>query len=115
MAITTRHPRQAYLIHPDAAVRERCRDVLANANIAVAVFASTDDLEAMARAPGDRRILTRREQQVLDAIMAGQSNRDIAATLKISTKTVELHRANLMAKFNAHNVVDLLRAVLEKP
>lgn len=114
LATTTRQPRHAYLIHPDPEVRERCRDVLAKANIAVSVFASTDELRAMTPPSFDRDTLTRREQQVLDAIMVGKSNRDIAMTLGISTKTVELHRANLMAKLHAHNVVDLIRVVLEK-
>lgn len=56
--------------------------------------------------------LTRRERQVLDGIMDGKLNKVIADDLKISPKTVELHRANLMAKLGAHNVVELTRAVL---
>ena len=56
--------------------------------------------------------LTRRERQVLDGIMSGKLNKVIADDLKISPKTVELHRANLMAKLGAHNVVELTRAVL---
>lgn len=56
--------------------------------------------------------LTRRERQVLDGIMNGKLNKVIASDLKISPKTVELHRANLMAKLGAHNVVELTRVVL---
>ncbi len=56
--------------------------------------------------------LTRRERQVLDGIMDGKLNKVIASDLKISPKTVELHRANLMAKLGAHNVVELTRTVL---
>jgi len=57
--------------------------------------------------------LTRRESQVLDGIMCGKLNKVIASELNISPKTVELHRANLMAKLRVHNVVELARAVLD--
>lgn len=56
--------------------------------------------------------LTRRERQVLDGIMSGKLNKVIADELSISPKTVELHRANMMAKLGAHNVVELTRVVL---
>lgn len=59
--------------------------------------------------------LTRRESQVLEGIMSGKLNKVIAGELKISPKTVELHRANLMAKLRVHNVVELARAVLDAP
>jgi DNA-binding CsgD family transcriptional regulator len=59
--------------------------------------------------------LTRRESQVLDGIMGGKLNKVIASELNISPKTVELHRANLMAKLRVHNVVELARAVLDTP
>ncbi|MGE7137468.1 response regulator transcription factor [Luteibacter sp. NPDC031894] len=57
--------------------------------------------------------LTRRESQVLEGIMCGKLNKVIASELCISPKTVELHRANLMAKLRVHNVVELARAVLD--
>jgi len=57
--------------------------------------------------------LTRRESQVLDGIMLGKLNKVIASELKISPKTVELHRSNLMAKLRVHNVVELARVVLD--
>jgi DNA-binding CsgD family transcriptional regulator len=59
--------------------------------------------------------LTRRESQVLDGIMLGKMNKVIASELNISPKTVELHRANLMAKLRVHNVVELARTVLHQP
>lgn len=59
--------------------------------------------------------LTPRESQVLDGIMGGKLNKVIASELRISPKTVELHRANLMAKLRVHNVVELARAVLDGP
>ena len=59
--------------------------------------------------------LTPRESQVLDGIMGGKLNKMIAGELGISPKTVELHRANLMAKLRVHNVVELTRAVFDAP
>ena len=59
--------------------------------------------------------LTGREQQVLDCIVAGRLNKQIADDLNISIKTVEAHRANLMEKLDAANVADLLKIALSKP
>lgn len=59
--------------------------------------------------------LTRRESQVLDGIMRGKLNKVIAGELSISPKTVELHRANLMAKLRVNNVVELARVVFDAP
>jgi len=58
--------------------------------------------------------LTAREQQVLDCIVAGRLNKQIADDLSISIKTVEAHRANIMDKLNAATVADLLRQALGK-
>lgn len=56
--------------------------------------------------------LTVREQQVLERIVAGRLNKQIADDLGISIKTVEAHRANIMDKLNANTVADLMRTVL---
>ncbi|MFN9806754.1 MAG: response regulator transcription factor [Betaproteobacteria bacterium] len=56
--------------------------------------------------------LTAREQQVLERIMAGRLNKQIAADLGISIKTVEAHRANIMDKLKANTVADLMRVAL---
>jgi FixJ family two-component response regulator len=50
--------------------------------------------------------LTRRESQVLERIVAGRLNKQIADDLGISIKTVEAHRANIMEKLNANTVAD---------
>jgi FixJ family two-component response regulator len=55
-----------------------------------------------------RDSLTRREREVLDRVTAGESNRAIAGALGISLRTVEIHRAHVMEKFGANNVVELL-------
>ncbi len=56
--------------------------------------------------------LTAREQQVLERIVAGRLNKQIADDLGISIKTVEAHRANVMEKLNANTVADLLKIAL---
>jgi len=56
--------------------------------------------------------LTPREQQVLERIMAGRLNKQIADDLGISIKTVEAHRANIMDKLKANTVADLMRVAL---
>jgi FixJ family two-component response regulator len=56
--------------------------------------------------------LTGREQQVLERIVAGRLNKQIADDLGISIKTVEAHRANIMEKLGANTVADLLKIAL---
>ena len=56
--------------------------------------------------------LTLRESQVMERIVAGRLNKQIADDLGISIKTVEAHRANIMEKLNANTVADLLKIAL---
>ncbi len=56
--------------------------------------------------------LTGRESQVLERIVAGRLNKQIADDLNISIKTVEAHRANIMEKLGANTVTDLLKIAL---
>ena len=56
--------------------------------------------------------LTMRESQVMERIVAGRLNKQIADDLGISIKTVEAHRANIMEKLNANTVAVLLKIAL---
>ncbi len=56
--------------------------------------------------------LTGRESQVLELIVAGRLNKQIADDLGISIKTVEAHRANIMDKLGARTMADLMRIAL---
>ena len=56
--------------------------------------------------------LTAREQQVLERIVAGRLNKQIADDLGISIKTVEAHRANIMEKLEVTTVADLMKIAL---
>ena len=57
--------------------------------------------------------LTPREREVMARVVAGQHNRDIAAELGISPRTVEVHKARMMDKLGVGNVADLVRLNLE--
>jgi len=56
--------------------------------------------------------LTPRERDVFDAIVAGDSNKIAAQRLGISPRTVEIYRANVMAKMQAQSLSDLVRMAL---
>lgn len=53
--------------------------------------------------------LTGREREVLELIVEGLSNKEAAAVLDVSTRTIEVHRARIMAKTNARNTAELVR------
>ena len=54
-------------------------------------------------------LLTPRELEVLDLMVAGKKNRKIAEELEISTKTLDIHRSNIMRKMQTKTVADLVR------
>ncbi len=60
------------------------------------------------------QVLSPREREVLKLIAEGYRNREIAAELCISLKTVEKHRANLMKKLDLHNTAALTVYAVEK-
>jgi len=53
--------------------------------------------------------LTPREREVMKLVVTGRHNRDIGPELGISVRTVEVHKARLMAKLGVDNVADLVR------
>ena len=58
--------------------------------------------------------LTDREREILQFIWNGLKNREIGIRLKISVKTVEAHRANMMKKLRVSNAAQLLKAAIEE-
>lgn len=77
------------------------------------------ELDATQRSRAHRRTewrdrlnrLTHAERQVLDRVVAGEPNKQIAAELGVSQRTVEVRRANVMKKMKVASVVELARAI----
>jgi len=53
--------------------------------------------------------LSTRERELLDCVMQGMKNREIAEQLGLNLKTIEMHRGRMMAKMHADNLVDLIK------
>jgi len=71
--------------------------------------------EALARrtvATERLRALSPREQEITDGIVGGKSNKEIAAELGLSIKTVEFHRSHIMKKMGADSLAGLVHLVL---
>jgi len=65
------------------------------------------------RASARLDVLTTRERQVLDHAVRGLHAKEIGAELGISPRTVEVHKARIMAKLGARNVMELVRIALD--
>ncbi|MBV6320455.1 response regulator transcription factor [Duganella violaceipulchra] len=57
--------------------------------------------------------LTPREREVMQLVVTGRHNREIGPALGISVRTVEVHKARLMAKLGVDNVADLVRITMQ--
>jgi FixJ family two-component response regulator len=69
--------------------------------------------ERDARFARDLGRLTAREREVLGHVLAGRHNREIAALLAISPRTVEVYKARIMDKLNVDRLPELIRLALE--
>ena len=58
--------------------------------------------------------LTEREVEVIQHIWESYTNEETAELLKLSKKTVEAHRSNIMGKYNTSNVMQMIRIALAK-
>ena len=58
--------------------------------------------------------LTPREREVLQLIAEGLSSKEIAASLGVSTRTAETHRASVMNKLDVHKVAGLVRFAIRE-
>ena len=59
-------------------------------------------------------ILTNREREVLQLIAEGHTNKNIAHVLKLSVKTVDVHRSHIMDKLNIHDITGLVKYSIRK-
>lgn len=57
--------------------------------------------------------LTPREREVLDFMTQGLQNKSIAQKLDVSPRTIEIHRARVMEKMDAHSVAELVRMMMD--
>lgn len=57
--------------------------------------------------------LTAREREVLELMVKGKQNKQIAQELGVSPRTIEIHRARVMEKMEAHSVAELVRMMLD--
>lgn len=73
---------------------------------------SAEHAARVAAVAARRARLTPRERQVLDGLTRGRQNKEIAHDLGISPRTVEIHRARVMEKMEAHNLPQLIRMAL---
>lgn len=74
---------------------------------------ATQRQEQVALVAGRLQRLTQREREVMEQVVAGRHNREIAADLGISPRTVEVYKARLMDKLDVRRVADLVKLVVE--
>lgn len=74
--------------------------------LAAKVMSNYSDRAVRGEAKGS---LSDRESEILRLIALGYSNKEIAARLTLSVKTVEVHKANAMRKLNITSRIDLVR------
>ncbi len=58
--------------------------------------------------------LTKRQREILQLVAEGHSTKSIASNLKVSSKTVESHRQQLMQKLDIHSIAELTRYALQE-
>jgi two-component system response regulator FixJ len=89
-------------------------EVLLNAVRSALSKQNTDSKREAERAGIDSRLaaLSNRERDVLQGLVSGLANKQIAFNLGISPRTVEIYRANLMTKMQASSLSDLVRMAL---
>lgn len=109
----------AYVLKHSAAMDliQAIRDVEAgNAYFSPAISELLRKSRLMGNKPQPARnpSLTIREAEVLQLIVEGFPNKQIASELNLSIKTIEKHRQTLMQKLNLHCVADLVRHAMEK-
>jgi DNA-binding NarL/FixJ family response regulator len=73
------------------------------------IYLAEDVAQTLRQSDSARIVLTRREKEVLELIAEGLTNNEIGEKLFIGSTTVDTHRKNLLAKFNAKNTAQLIR------
>ncbi len=76
-------------------------------------YFSREAAQTMRKDDSIKIILTRREKEVLELIGDGMTNNEIAQKLFVSVTTVDTHRKNLLAKFEARNIASLVKMAVQ--
>lgn len=76
-------------------------------------FFSHEAAQSLRKKIAGAPVLTTREKEVLELIAEGLTNNEIAQKLFISITTVDTHRKNLLAKFEAKNIASLIKAAMQ--
>lgn len=105
LIIVTGHPNSDKTV---ACLRAGAEDLLIKGNLGRLAASIKDALDL--RRPLEA--LTPRQVEVLRLVAEGHRTRDIAARLKLSVKTVESHRGEVMKRLEIHDVVNLVRYAL---
>ena len=87
----------------DQTLLDRIRAALAQDAVARRQRTTRQEVEARLR------LLTGRERDVLEGVVTGKSNKQIAAAIGLSPKTVEVHRSHVMEKLKADSLAELIR------
>lgn len=90
---------------PNKVLLDSLAEALAGAGVA-------SDRERVAGIRARYALLTERERQVMALVVDGHSNKEVAASLGISPRTVDIHRTHVMEKMKADNLPDLVRQAL---
>ena len=85
--------------------------VVARESLLQTVSERTEQLLAAGRAIGAGVKISRREQEVLDGVLQGLGNKEIASRLNVSDRTVKFHVSSLLAKFGVTDRIALSREV----
>ena len=82
-----------------AVLEEACERAIENDDVKIRMSKARDRFEA----------LTPREQEVMNLMVQGKMNKEIASALDVSIRTVEVHRSKVIQKMKVQSIPDLVR------
>jgi DNA-binding CsgD family transcriptional regulator len=94
---------------PDSPLHEITPNILSDYDD---TFYKEEPVSAIGNGDASIDSLSTRERQVLQYLATGKCNKEIAAVLELSVKTIETHRARIMLKLGAHSLSDLIHLAI---
>jgi two-component system response regulator FixJ len=92
----------------------RDEELLASVARAIDTFSKTEDKrKAKSAAVASLKLLSARERQILQGLLGGLSNKEIARRLGLSPRTVEMHRASMMDDLKVSSLSDAVRIAID--